>query len=178
MGRWDANARSARRPTDSASYSRLFTTPSSRLPSLASVGRQMAESAVQGVLQKQLDRGLNKLLGPLEKQLAPLQQGIQQNLPTLPQLPGGFNFPNFGGGPPATRLPFLRQLPPSSRDHNPCHDFSPTTHGNSSGDASKGCEFRCFIAGQVAQDAWPDLGWDRDARNHRVPSLPHNSNEL
>ena len=62
-----------------------------------SIGRQVAESAVQGVLQKQLDRGLNKILGPLEKQFAPLQQGIQQNLPQFPQLPGGFQIPGFGG---------------------------------------------------------------------------------
>jgi hypothetical protein len=67
-----------------------------------SIGRQVAETAVQGVLQKQLDRGLNKILGPLEKQFAPLQQGIQQNLPQLPQLPGGFQFPGFGGAPNPT----------------------------------------------------------------------------
>ncbi len=62
------------------------------------IGRQVAEAAVQGVLKNQLDRGLNKILGPLEKQFAPFQQGIQQN---LPQLPGGFQFPGFGGAPNA-----------------------------------------------------------------------------
>ncbi|MDZ4847661.1 MAG: hypothetical protein SGI77_00060 [Pirellulaceae bacterium] len=71
-----------------------------------SIGRQVAESAVQGAIQKQFDKGLNKLLGPLEKQLAPLQQGIQQNLPQFPQLPGGFQIPGFGGGAaPAPVLP-------------------------------------------------------------------------
>jgi hypothetical protein len=71
-----------------------------------SIGRQVAEAAVQGVLKNQLDRGLNKLLGPLEKQFAPLQQGIQQNLPQLPQLPGGFQFPGFGApAPPAAPPP-------------------------------------------------------------------------
>ncbi len=57
------------------------------------VGRQLAETAVQGAISKQLDKGLNKILGPLEQKLAPIQQGIQQNLPQMPQLP---QLPNFG----------------------------------------------------------------------------------
>ncbi len=79
-----------------------------------SIGRQVLESAAQGVLQKQFDRGINKLLGPLEKQLAPLQQGIQQNLPQFPQLPGGFQIPGFGGGgaAPAPAAPAPAAPPP------------------------------------------------------------------
>jgi translocation and assembly module TamB len=61
-----------------------------------SIGRQVAESAVQGTLQKQLDKGLNKILGPIEKQMAPLQQKIEKNLPSLPNIPG-FQIPGFGG---------------------------------------------------------------------------------
>jgi len=61
----------------------------------AGITRQIAESAVQGVVQKQFDKGLSKILGPLEKQMAPIQQGIQKNLPQLPNL-GGFQLPGFG----------------------------------------------------------------------------------
>ena len=60
-----------------------------------SITRQLAETAVQGVVQKQIDKGLSKILGPLEKQMAPIQQGIQKNLPQLPNL-GGFQLPGFG----------------------------------------------------------------------------------
>ncbi len=66
-----------------------------------SIGRQVAESAVSGAIQKQFDKGLNKLLGPLESKLGPLQQNIQQSLPQLPSLPGGFQIPGFGTPQPA-----------------------------------------------------------------------------
>lgn len=77
--------------------------PQLDMSGLANVGQQLATSALQGVAQKQIDRGLNKLLGPLSNQFAPIQQGVQQmqqgvqqNLPQipLPNLP----FPGFGGG--------------------------------------------------------------------------------
>jgi translocation and assembly module TamB len=71
----------------------------------ATIGRQVAESAVQGVVQKQLDKGLNKLLGPLESKLGPLQQNLQQSLPQLPSFPGGFQIPGFGSPQPAPTPP-------------------------------------------------------------------------
>jgi len=75
--------------------------PQMDMNSFASIGQQLATSALQGVAQKQIDKGLSKLLGPLSQQLGPLQQGmqqmqqgVQQNMPQLPNLP----FPGFGGG--------------------------------------------------------------------------------
>ncbi|MFN7733649.1 MAG: hypothetical protein ACK5OB_17260 [Pirellula sp.] len=84
--------------------------PQLDMSSFASIGQQLATSALQGAAQKQIDRGLNKLLGPLSNQLAPIQQGmqqgvqqmqqgVQQNLPQLP-LPN-LGIPGFGGGAPA-----------------------------------------------------------------------------
>ncbi len=76
--------------------------------SFASIGQQLATAAVQNAAQKQIDKGINKLLGPLSQQLAPfqqgvqqMQQGVQQNLPQLP-LPNLQNLPipGFGGGNP------------------------------------------------------------------------------
>jgi hypothetical protein len=69
------------------------------------IGRQIAESAVSGVIQKQFDKGLNKILGPLESKLAPLQQNLQQSLPQFPSLPGGFQIPGFGAPAPAPATP-------------------------------------------------------------------------
>jgi translocation and assembly module TamB len=75
--------------------------PQLDMNAFASIGRQVAESAVQGAVQKQLDKGLNKLLGPLESKLGPLQQNLQQSLPQLPSFPGGFQIPGFGSPQPA-----------------------------------------------------------------------------
>ncbi len=75
--------------------------PQMDMSAFASIGRQVAESAVQGAVQKQLDKGLNKLLGPLESKLGPLQQNLQQSLPQLPSFPGGFQIPGFGSPQPA-----------------------------------------------------------------------------
>jgi translocation and assembly module TamB len=69
--------------------------PQVDVSAFASVTRQLGEAAVQGALRNQLDKGLNKILGPIEKQMAPIQQGIQKNLPNLPNL-GGFGIPGFG----------------------------------------------------------------------------------
>lgn len=78
--------------------------PQLDLGGLAGMTQNLAAAALQGAAQKQIDRGLNKLLGPLEKQLGPLQQGmqqmqqgVQQNLPQLP-LPN-IQLPGFGAGP-------------------------------------------------------------------------------
>ena len=60
---------------------------------LVQLAQQLATSALAGAAQKQIDKGLNKLLGPLSNQLAPLQQGVQQ-LP-LPNL----QIPGFGANP-------------------------------------------------------------------------------
>ena len=60
---------------------------------LVQLAQQLATSALAGAAQKQIDKGLNKLLGPLSNQLAPLQQGVQQ-LP-LPNL----SIPGFGANP-------------------------------------------------------------------------------
>ena len=75
--------------------------PKMDMNSFASIGQQLATSALQNVAQKQIDKGIGKLLGPLSQQLGPLQQGmqqmqqgVQQNLPQIPNLP----FPGFGGG--------------------------------------------------------------------------------
>jgi hypothetical protein len=89
--------------------------PQLDLGSLAGMAQNLATAALQGAAQKQIDRGLNKLLGPLEKQLGPLQQGmqqmqqgVQQNLPQLP-LPNlpipGFGGGAFGGGAPPQSPP-------------------------------------------------------------------------
>lgn len=104
--------------------------PQLDLGSLAGMTQNLATAALQGVAQKQIDRGLNKLLGPLEKQLGPLQQGmqqmqqgVQQNLPQLPlpNLPipgfggGGFGGGGFGGAPtqpPAAPPPGTQAVPP------------------------------------------------------------------
>ena len=80
--------------------------PQLDMSSFASIGQQLATAAVQGAAQKQIDKGLGKLLGPLSQQLGPfqqgmqqMQQGVQQNLPQLPSLPN-FQIPGFGGGNP------------------------------------------------------------------------------
>jgi hypothetical protein len=79
--------------------------PQLDLSGLVNIGQNLATSALQGVAQKQIDRGLNKLLGPLSNQLGPLQQGVQQmqqgvqqNLQQLP-LPN-LPIPGFGAGGP------------------------------------------------------------------------------
>ena len=79
--------------------------PQLDLAGLVNIGQNLATSALQGVAQKQIDRGLNKLLGPLSNQLGPLQQGVQQmqqgvqqNLQQLP-LPN-LPIPGFGAGGP------------------------------------------------------------------------------
>jgi len=90
--------------------------PQMDLSSFASIGQQLATAALQGAAQKQIDKGIGKLLGPLSQQLGPLsqgmqqgmqqvQQGVQQNLPQFPnlqnfQLPGFGNGGPFGGAPP------------------------------------------------------------------------------
>jgi hypothetical protein len=56
------------------------------------LGQQLATSALAGAAQKQIDRGLNKLLGPLQ------QGGSQLPLPSLPGIPG-LQIPGFGGNP-------------------------------------------------------------------------------
>ena len=60
---------------------------------LIQLGQQLATSALAGAAQKQIDRGLNKLLGPL-------QQGGSQlpGLPSLPSIPG-LQIPGFGSNP-------------------------------------------------------------------------------
>lgn len=82
--------------------------PQLDMNSFASIGQQLATAAVQNVAQKQIDKGINKLLGPLSNQLGPfqqgmqqMQQGVQQNLPQLP-LPNLQNLPipGFGNGGP------------------------------------------------------------------------------
>ncbi len=84
--------------------------PQLDLSSFASIGQQLATSALQGAARKEIDKGIGKLLGPLSQQLNPLQQGmqqmqqgVQQNLPQLPnlqnfQIPGLGNGSLFGGG--------------------------------------------------------------------------------
>jgi hypothetical protein len=92
------------------------------LNSFASIGQQLATSALQGVAQKQIDKGIGKLLGPISQQLGPLQQGmqqmqqgVQQNIPQLPNLQN-LPIPGFGGGglfgggqPAATPQPAVPQ---------------------------------------------------------------------
>lgn len=73
------------------------------------LGQQLATSALTGAAQKQIDKGLNKLLGPLSNSLGPLQPGgTQLPLPNLPGIPG-LQIPGFGNNPPATTPP-----PPAS----------------------------------------------------------------
>ena len=66
------------------------------------LGQQLATSALAGAAQKQIDRGLNKLLGPLQ------QGGSQLPLPNLPGIPG-LQIPGFGanpfGAPPGSPAP-------------------------------------------------------------------------
>ena len=82
---------------------------------IGSVTQQLVTAAAQQAVQKQVDRGLNKLLGPLQNQLEPFQQQIQalpnqlpslpqMQLPQLPQLPN-FGFPGFGQQPAAVPPP-------------------------------------------------------------------------
>ena len=78
--------------------------PQMDMSSFASIGQQLATAALQGVAQKQIDKGLNKLLGPLSQQLGPfqqgmqqMQQGVQQNMQQLPNFQG-LPIPGFGAG--------------------------------------------------------------------------------
>ena len=78
--------------------------PQMDLSSFASIGQQLATSALQGAAKKEIDKGIGKLFGPLSQQLSPLQQGmqqmqqgVQQNLPQLPNLPN-FQIPGLGNG--------------------------------------------------------------------------------
>ncbi|MFN7874293.1 MAG: hypothetical protein ACK5PB_03175 [Pirellula sp.] len=82
---------------------------------LTSLAQQVATTAIRGEAQKQIDKGLNKLLGPLSNQLQPFQQGMQQmqqgvqnNLPQLPNLP----IPGFGGNLPFGTNAAPPQQPP------------------------------------------------------------------
>jgi hypothetical protein len=75
----------------------------------------VATTAIRGEAQKQIDKGLNKLLGPLSNQLQPFQQGMQQmqqgvqnNLPQLPNL----QIPGFGGNLPFGTNAAPPQQPP------------------------------------------------------------------
>ncbi len=80
-----------------------------------SMAQQVGSAALRYEAQKQIDKGMNKLLGPLSNQLGPLQQGVQQmqqNLPQLPlpnlqnlQIPGFGNGGPFGGGTPPPTVP-------------------------------------------------------------------------
>ncbi|MEQ1826120.1 MAG: hypothetical protein ABL921_09240 [Pirellula sp.] len=78
--------------------------PQMDLNSFATIGQQLATAALQGAAQKQIDKGLSKLLGPISQQLGPLQQGmqqmqqgVQQNMPQFPNLQN-LPIPGFGGG--------------------------------------------------------------------------------
>lgn len=75
---------------------------------LIQLAQQLATSALAGAAQKQIDKGLNKLLGPLSNQLAPLQQGVQQ-LP-LPNL----QIPGFGANPFAPNTSATPSVPGAS----------------------------------------------------------------
>ncbi len=79
--------------------------PQMDFAALSGLAQQVASAAIQSEAQKQIEKGMNKLLGPLSNQLAPIQQGaqqmqqgIQQNLPQL-QLPNlqNLQIPGFGG---------------------------------------------------------------------------------
>jgi hypothetical protein len=64
------------------------------------LSQQLATSALTGAAQKQIDKGLNKLLGPLSNSLGPLQplgggSGAIPGLPGLPSLPN-LGIPGFG----------------------------------------------------------------------------------
>jgi hypothetical protein len=58
---------------------------------------QLGQQAAQGYIQKQLDRGLNKLLGPMQQQL----QQMQQSLPSNPFAPAAPAPPGLPAGAPA-----------------------------------------------------------------------------
>ena len=62
---------------------------------LIQLAQQLATSALAGAAQKQIDKGLNRLLGPLQQGGSPLP------LPSLPNLPGipGLQIPGFGSNP-------------------------------------------------------------------------------
>ncbi len=65
---------------------------------MTTISQQLISSAAQKAVQTQVDRGLNKLLGPIQNQLQPLQNQIQSlpsQLPQLPQLPN-LGIPGFG----------------------------------------------------------------------------------
>lgn len=76
--------------------------------SLGQITMQMAQGAAQGYLSKQVDKGLNKLLGPMQQQLQNIQQGLPlpqgifpgQAAPAAPAgaAPGGL--PPLPGGTP------------------------------------------------------------------------------
>lgn len=78
---------------------------------LTQVAQQIGTAALRNEAQKQLEKGVNKLLGPLSNQLAPLQQGMQQGVQqvqqgvqqNIPQVLQNFQIPGFGsfGGTPA-----------------------------------------------------------------------------
>jgi hypothetical protein len=84
-----------------------------------SIAQQIGGAALRSEAQKQMEKGMNKLLGPLSNQLAPLQQGmqqmqqgVQQNLPQIPlpnlqnlQIPGFGGTNPFGGSAPAPAVP-------------------------------------------------------------------------
>ncbi len=63
---------------------------------LTSIGQQLISSAAQKALQGQVDKGLNKILAPIQNQLQPLQDQIQSLPNQLPQLPQFPQLPNFG----------------------------------------------------------------------------------
>jgi len=68
--------------------------------SMIQLGQQLATSALAGAAQKQIDKGLNKLLGPLSNTLGSPQPqgGSQLPLPNLPGIPG-LQIPGFGSNP-------------------------------------------------------------------------------
>ena len=87
--------------------------------SITSLAQQVGTAALRNEAQKQIEKGMNKFLGPLSNQLAPfqqgmqqMQQGVQQNMPQLPlpnlqnfQLPGFGGSGPFGGGAPPPAVP-------------------------------------------------------------------------
>ena len=68
---------------------------------LINLGQQLATSALAGAAQKQIDKGLGKLLGPLQ-QLGPQSGASPQGMPQIP-LPNiplpNFPIPGFGANP-------------------------------------------------------------------------------
>ncbi|MCY3006752.1 MAG: hypothetical protein NTV29_12365 [Planctomycetota bacterium] len=90
------------------------------------LSQQLATSALTGAAQKQIDKGLNKLLGPLSNSLGPLQplgggtsgapSGSAFPMPSLPGLPSlpNLGIPGFGnpfGPAPAAAAPGLPPAP-------------------------------------------------------------------